>query len=123
MGYRSDFEKHFDVVIPKGYEVHHINLNHNDNSMENLMILPCELHREYHRLVGELDRIEGWNISTKITCNCGDMENYKQGILEDFLSVLRRCSYWADYMRYLQGDMINVWDICFPRKSAPDEWR
>ncbi len=36
--------------LPHGWDVHHINLNHNDNSPENLVALPRELHNELHSL-------------------------------------------------------------------------
>lgn len=30
------------------YEVHHIDFNHSNNDIENLMLLPKKLHRRYH---------------------------------------------------------------------------
>ena len=34
--YRKQYEKLCKIKIPKGYEIHHINLNHEDNKIENL---------------------------------------------------------------------------------------
>jgi len=36
-------------IIPKGYEVHHKNGNHEDNSPENLEIMTCKDHRAIHK--------------------------------------------------------------------------
>ena len=33
--YRKQYEKLCNIKIPKSYEIHHINLNHEDNKIEN----------------------------------------------------------------------------------------
>ena len=42
--YRKQYEELCNIKIPKGYEIHHINLNHEDNRIENLVMLPKKLH-------------------------------------------------------------------------------
>lgn len=41
----------FVGTIPKGYEIHHINGNKQDNRLENLQCLTREEHRELHNRI------------------------------------------------------------------------
>lgn len=42
-------ELYLGFPIPQGFSVHHINFNHSDNRLENLMLLPTPLHTWLHR--------------------------------------------------------------------------
>jgi hypothetical protein len=39
--------------IPEGYEVHHKNLDHGDNSLDNLELVTAEWHDNYHQRLQE----------------------------------------------------------------------
>jgi hypothetical protein len=47
--YRYLVEQYLGFPIHPGYIVHHINGNHNDNRLENFLILPKSLHFYVHR--------------------------------------------------------------------------
>ena len=49
--YRKKFKKYYGVNFGKEYEIHHIDLNHENNEIDNLMILPKKLHQDYHTLL------------------------------------------------------------------------
>lgn len=50
--YRDIYRKEMGIKWDgKKYEVHHINFNHNDNRIENLILLPTDLHRKFHNLM------------------------------------------------------------------------
>lgn len=38
--YRNYFKNYYKLCFGKDYEVHHIDLNHNNNDISNLMLLP-----------------------------------------------------------------------------------
>ena len=48
MNYRKLYEKHYGIKIPPEYDIHHIDFNRDNNSIENLLLLPKDLHRKLH---------------------------------------------------------------------------
>ena len=52
--YRTVFKKHYGIDFSREYDIHHIDLNHNKNDINNLMLLPKELHSEYHTLLNSV---------------------------------------------------------------------
>jgi hypothetical protein len=45
--HRKHYERHFGN-IPKGFDVHHIDGNHNNNDPRNLLLVTEEMHRWLH---------------------------------------------------------------------------
>ena len=63
--YRYLVEQYIGFPLPKGYTVHHIDCNHSNNELQNLMIVPTPIHVWIHRTNGtkllfesNLDRIK-----------------------------------------------------------------
>lgn len=107
--YKKIYEKHYNIKIPKGYDIHHINLDHNDNSVENLVMLPRKLHQMYHKLFNMIPdtitpnkhiSIFGRN-ANKFICNT----------ISEFDVILEECNKWLDYREYLVGRMPNIHNI------------
>lgn len=48
MNYRKLYAKHYGIIIPDGYDIHHIDFDRNNNAIENLILLPTELHKRLH---------------------------------------------------------------------------
>lgn len=48
MNYRRLYERHYGIKIPPEYDVHHIDFNRANNSIENLLLIPKELHQRLH---------------------------------------------------------------------------
>lgn len=121
--YREKFEKHYGIEIPQGFEVHHIDLNHDNNDVKNLMILPKWLHRQYHKAVSMLDQniMEGLKKAERAinvsVCNSNILE-YRKLCLEQLFSTLSLCSRWVDYKHYLDGTMPNIHHIELERKNG-----
>lgn len=46
--YRKLYENHHNVKIQKGYEIHHLDHNHENNEITNLVCIPRKLHKKYH---------------------------------------------------------------------------
>jgi hypothetical protein len=40
--------------VPKGFHIHHINGNKNDNNINNLSCIPSDIHRKLHIHIGDL---------------------------------------------------------------------
>lgn len=48
MNYRKFYEKETGKKVPEWFEIHHIDENRNNNSIENLVAIPFELHNKIH---------------------------------------------------------------------------
>lgn len=48
MNYRAIYEKHYGIKIPKGYAIHHIDRNRENNEISNLLLLPARVHSQLH---------------------------------------------------------------------------
>lgn len=118
--YKRKFEKEYDVIIPEGYDIHHINMDHEDDNLMNLMVLPRDLHREYHQIVLEVDLASVWDWNTVIIPSNLTVEQYRRDCAMGLLVILKRCGYWADYLLYLQGKLPNIHNISFRRRSDND---
>lgn len=56
--YRSKWEQAYGVKIPKGMELHHINLDSSDNSLNNLALVNPEGHATLHEQAGDYHSAE-----------------------------------------------------------------
>lgn len=48
MNYRRLYENHYGITIPPEYDIHHIDFNRENNEIENLLLIPKELHKRLH---------------------------------------------------------------------------
>lgn len=112
MSYRSIYEKMINQKIPKGYEIHHIDMNRNNNQFANLVMLPKKLHQNYHRTLEHLKYQEHIEVKIKSVLENGNgiNSNYLRA-LEDFVNVWEECSKWNDYKYYLIGMIPNIHNI------------
>lgn len=56
MDYRKIYETVLMEKIPKNFEIHHIDLNHKNNDIRNLIAIPKSLHQNFHRCINEIER-------------------------------------------------------------------
>ena len=78
------------------WDVHHIDNDHNNNDMKNLVLIPHELHQKYHTLrrtaiMCQLpDRMFGNEVSTIL---------YESNAISNYLSCLEECKTYMDYKK------------------------
>lgn len=109
--YKTYFEKYYNIKISKNYEIHHIDLNHNNNDINNLMLLPKKLHQEYHRLLNEYSRYKTREIKFLISGNMVGIESYFINLLNELTDIIKECNKWYDYKKYLDGQIPNIHDL------------
>lgn len=49
MDYRKKYKDYFKIQFGKEYDIHHIDFNHKNNDIENLLLLPRDLHQRLHK--------------------------------------------------------------------------
>lgn len=47
--HRVLYEQYHNIKIPKGFDIHHLNGNRSDNSIENLLCIRKDHHRLLHK--------------------------------------------------------------------------
>lgn len=114
----TDYVKYYKEITNKDfdsnkYQVHHIDLNRNNNDISNLVMLPKELHTKYHIIEQEL---RGVNFVPDLRIKSViDMGNGYNSFLEYKLSILNKilkeCNRWNDYKNYLLGLIPNIHDM------------
>lgn len=112
--YRREFKKYYNLELSEEYDVYHIDLNHENNDMNNLMILPKILHIKYHSLLNDLrisKPIKTITLDLKIHGNQINLNSYNLQIIKDLISVLDECAKWYDYKLYLDGKLNNIHGI------------
>lgn len=109
--YKKIYENYFGIKIPSGFDIHHLNLSHSDNRIENLLMLPYSVHMKYHELRPQLQDL---TVNVEITSinNSGHNSNLLFfDYFEKFLPVYNECCYWKDYKEFLLGNIPNIHNI------------
>ena len=57
LAHREIMEQYLGCPIPKGLEVHHINMRRDDNRIENLLLMSAQDHSLIHRYILSKDEI------------------------------------------------------------------
>ena len=109
--YQEQVGKEYDSSI---FDIHHINGNHNDNRLVNMVALPRKLHRQYHYYkgaknehYGDFDEICD-SFEVRYAKSFIEKEIYNQ---QRFLEVLDEAAKWVDERDRLiaQNATINVY--------------
>jgi hypothetical protein len=95
--YRKLYEQTYGITIPHDFDIHHIDFNHNNNDISNLVALPKELHNRLHTRYDYFMRARGNYTLDDIKIHSGYMtaDVYFMSCLLDYLLVLAEC---VEYM-------------------------
>ena len=94
MGYRQDYEKYYDVKLDNSWHVHHIDYNHNNDNIENLVALPNYLHLELHSAYDDWIsckqnfQLSDIRLHSGLCCNHSDF----MAALTNYLNVIDKCT-------------------------------
>lgn len=84
--YRKKYKDYFKIQISQEYDIHHIDFNHENNDIENLLLLPKKLHQRLHKVKNEyggfLDGQMNVFIDIKNQLTCSIMAEAMQKISE-----------------------------------------
>lgn len=115
MTYRKFYEKELGLILPRGFDVHHIDQNRNNNFLENLVAIPKEIHQGYHKthrnvLVWKIDGVS-------IPLGHGIPGNLYFETALDFLNqhafYRREVCKWIDYKHFLLGRINNIHNLSY----------
>lgn len=112
--YRTFYSTATGIVVPKDFEVHHIDFNRENNDINNLVALPKKLHNQYHFFMPQTN-----TISLKL---CHDFNgsyanNYNINQLISFLITYRECLKWINFRNYLLGIEDNIYKLSYEYRT------
>ena len=102
--YTRKYELLTNIVTPKGFEIHHIDSDRNNNHISNLVLMPRYLHKKYHWYKREVEwwdkfeKLDGILFDTKLrNADQFDLDPYnKIDFFTDLLLVLNICNMWVE---------------------------
>lgn len=115
--FRKYIKQYYNIDFNFEYAVHHIDFNHNNNDIQNLMVMPKTLHDKYHRIVNQF----GTNInnvnSIMLNIEFGDHITQIIQIMSEVVETLKECEKWYNYKLYLDGLAPNLYGIDLSKKE------
>ena len=107
MNYRKKYEDYFNVNLPSDIVVHHIDANRENNSLDNLVAMPRELHSRYHsqknELFSVLSHADDKYLDLEIIISGIALNNYYLEMMKSFINTYNECWEWLAYKLYLEG--------------------
>jgi hypothetical protein len=95
--YRRKFKEHYGLEFGKNYVIHHIDGNHDNNSIDNLMVIPRGLHSGYHSLKACVLSFEDSDYEIKSL----GQARWHQKVAEKFWSFYSECCKWYEFKLFL----------------------
>ena len=102
--YRKYYAEYYRITWDaKEFEVHHIDRNRENNFIDNLILLPKDLHKRLHKVYNDIDRMKAYCQSTnRDVIGLREQENINYhghslsiNYLEEFIAVLEECHNWG----------------------------
>lgn len=99
--YRSLYKKYYGIEFGKDFDVHHIDFNRENNNIDNLILLPKELHSKYHFCVNAVKQ----GIDYKINWQYSGA--FMVDTLRNFCDVMEEIDEWKLYKNQLEMNKQN----------------
>lgn len=106
--YKQKYEFLTGILVPKEFEVHHIDIRRGNNHICNLVALPTKTHKEFHLLIRKIKALQLNKqilFDTKLydTGGCEIIEYQFKEFLDDFIKLKQECCFWVGYRNSLLG--------------------
>lgn len=101
---RKIYAEHYGITIPDGMEIHHIDGDPTNDEIENLLMLPRELHKAYHKWKACFDRLSFEQYDGLLL----HANQFHFMVMMEFGKVCEECLRWMGYQA--QMDLRNRMD-------------
>ena len=94
--YRQYYKEYYGIEFGKDFSVHHIDMNRDNNDINNLLLLPKEIHNKFHMSVHCYKiGFEAVNPNLRKISPCG--LNYEITMLNTYISSIIEIQKWIGY--------------------------
>lgn len=102
--YRIKYKRYYGIEFGSDYAIHHIDFDRTNNGIENLLLLPLELHQRYHFYLNALGG-PNWKsgkleLHTKIG-HLGLIPFNNDEMIFGLLETMKECRKWLTYKNSL----------------------
>lgn len=104
MDYRKQFKEYYHIDFDSSWEIHHIDLNHDNNKLGNLMLLPKEVHRRYHSAIGEVQPLCNGNY-IMLNVLAGNKMAYtiaESDLIANYYKAMKEVAVYTEFMEHLK---------------------
>lgn len=92
--YREKHRRYYCLDFSSDYEIHNIDLNHNNNNINNLLLLPKKLHSKYHYYINCIKPfVNGYEITIDISVNSSFLK-VNEANLKGLLDTISDIQQW-----------------------------
>ena len=94
MGYRHTYEEYYKVKLDNSWDVHHIDYDHNNNDVNNLVALPNYLHQKLHMAHNQFE-LSKQNFSlSDIVLHSGQLCAHTEFMqaLNNYVNIVNECT-------------------------------
>ena len=102
--YRLKYKRYYGIDFDSSYAVHHIDFDRSNNNINNLLLLPLELHQRYHyyltALCGPDWKTGELKLKTNLSFN-GLIPWNNDELLYGFIETVKECKKWLIYKNNL----------------------
>lgn len=94
--YRELYKRYYGIDFGGEYDIHHIDFNRKNNTIENLILLPKELHHRYHFCINALRGQDGkivMNAKIQLFNGC----TYEIDMVQQLCETMREIGKWKLY--------------------------
>lgn len=100
MNYRKLYEKHYGIQIPKGFVIHHIDCDRNNNDISNLIMLPNELHQRFHWYFTQIQSVKTGDAAKNYLKNA-QASMYDGNVYMGFGRVIIELARWIEHKNFM----------------------
>lgn len=95
--YRAKFKEHYGITFGRNYDVHHIDLNHENDEIDNLLLLPKHVHNRYHFCLNACGMSDGWaNVSFSAKLDSHTPPTYSIEMPKRLAESIEECAFWIE---------------------------
>lgn len=119
MNYRKLYRDTFSLRKQQleGFDIHHIDLNRENNSISNLVALPSELHRQFHLNLSSVPEVITVTKELRSIVDGGNgYGEFSLNALSRYIEIKNECNKWLDYRNYLLGIMPNIHHLSYEER-------
>lgn len=93
--YREKYKQYYGIDFGSDCAIHHIDFNRSNNDIDNLLLLPRNLHAKYHMCLSSCADKEH-----KINGIIGEWDKYQLKELKNLVEALEEISRWVKWKQY-----------------------
>lgn len=97
MDYRKFYKQYYGINFGLEMAVHHCDFDRSNNDIDNLLLMPADLHHRYHFLINSLNRSEQGIINFSVKIDCNNPYGYQADILKKLGKTLTEIEKWKEY--------------------------